>query len=258
MHIEGVGFAPIKGTAHTSYDEVALDAHGPVGDRALCLVDTGAARVLRTAQNPSLVAVTARWDGVSLEVALPGGETASGAPEPTGERLTCDYWGRPAELELLDGPHAELFASYLGAPVRLAAAPRGQVVYGAPVSLVSTASMRELATRLGRAEVAAQGARFRATVLVDGLLAHEEDDWVGREVALGDARVRVRQRVPRCAVVDLDPRTGRRDLGVLKALAGYRPRDAGGELCFGVDAEVSVPGVIRPGDAVRVLGQPGG
>ncbi|GAB2874624.1 MOSC domain-containing protein [Nocardioides pacificus] len=258
MQIQQVGFAAIKGTRHTSYGQVLLDARGPVGDRAFCLVDVDAARVLRTVQNPSLLAVSVESGESSLDVVLPGGEAARGVPAPTGERLACDYWGRTAELELLDGPHSDLFSSYLGRPVRLAAAPRGQVVYGASVTIVSTASMRELASRMGRPELAGQSARFRATVEVDGHVPHQEDEWVGREITLGDAVVRVRGRVPRCAVIDHEPATGVKDAAVLKTLASYRPRDAAtGDLCFGVDAEVTVPGTIRPGDAVSPAGAPG-
>jgi uncharacterized protein YcbX len=65
-------------------------------------------------------------------------------------------------------------------------------------------------------------------------------------VRLGDATVLVRGTVPRCAVVDIDPGTGLRTEGVLKALAGYRLVDQ--EVHFGVDAVVVEPGAVRAGD----------
>ena len=137
MRVAAVGFTPVKGMRHASYDAVLLGEHGPVGDRAFCLVDVPRRQVLRTVQNPSLVAVRARWDGRVLDLVLPSGETSSAAPTPSGDRITCDYWGRVAALDLLDGPHAALVSSWLGFPVRLAAAPPGAVVYGAPVSVMS-------------------------------------------------------------------------------------------------------------------------
>jgi uncharacterized protein YcbX len=250
--VAAVGFAPVKGLRHTSYDEVVLDRHGAVGDRAFCLVDVAGRRVLKTVQNPSLVAVRAAWDGSRLALVLPSGEAASAAPQPTGEELVCDYWGRPATLSLLDGPHAALVSSYLGADVRLAAAPPGQVVYGAPVTLVSLASLRSLAAGLGRPGLADEPARFRPTMVVDDLDPWAEEDWVGRTVRVGAAVVRINALVPRCAVVDLDPATGVPDAPVLKALAG-RPDPAppgAPELPFGLDAFVVTPGVVRPGDPV--------
>jgi uncharacterized protein YcbX len=63
--------------------------------------------------------------------------------------------------------------------------------------------------------------------------------------------VRVRGVVPRCAVVDLDPETGRNDALVLAELAGYRQSQ--GEINFGVDAVVTGAGRVRAGDQV-VLG----
>ena len=247
MRVAAVGFTPVKGMRHASYDAVVLDEQGPVGDRAFCVVDVPRRRVLKTVQNPSLVAVRARWDGHVLDLALPSGETASSVPTPSGERVTCDYWGREAALDLLDGPHAALVSSWLGFPVRLAAAPRGAVVYGAPVSVVSLASLRDLADRLGRPDLVAEAARLRATVVLDTDEPYAEEAWMGRTLRLGAASVRVNASIPRCAVVDLDPATGVASAPLLKALAGRSET-----LDLGVDAHVVEPGVVRPGDLVEV------
>ena len=255
MRVAAVGFTPVKGMRHTSYDTVVLDEHGPVGDRAFCVVDVPERRVLRTVQNPSLVAVRPRWDGRVLDLVLPSGETASAAPTASGERITCDYWGRQAALDLLDGPHAALVSSWLGVPVRLAAAPPGAVVYGAPVSVVSLASLRDLSDRVGRPDLVREAARLRATVVVDTEEPYVEETWAGRTLRLGAATVRVNAPIPRCAVIDLDPVTGVPSARLLQALAG-RPDAASGELHFGVDAHVVEPGVVRPGDVVEVDHQP--
>ena len=253
MRVTAVGFTPVKGTRHASYDAVVLDEHGPVGDRAFCVVDVPRRRVLRTVQNPSLLAVGARWDGRVLDLVLPSGETASAAPAPSGERVTCDYWGREAALDLLEGPHAALVSSWLGIPVRLAAAPRGAVVYGAPVSVVSLASLRDLAGRLGRPDLVGEAARLRATVVVDTDEPYAEETWAGRTLRLGAATVRVNAPIPRCAVIDLDPATGVASASLLKALAGRSDT-----LGLGVDAHVVEPGVVRPGDLVDLAPTPPG
>jgi uncharacterized protein YcbX len=245
VHVRRIGFTPLKGTRHAEHPAVQLDAEGPVGDRALCLVDPARDRVLRTVENPALLQVDAALLGDELRVDLPSG-TVTGIPAPTGEVLALDYWGREAKLELLDGPWSGAFSAHLGYDVRLARAARaGEVVYGGSVTLVTTSSVARLGQWLG---VAAAPERFRATFVVDtgDLAPHAEDGWVGHEVALGEAVVRVRGRVPRCAVVDLNPRTGVRDVPVLKALAGYRL--SGSDVHFGVDAEVVVPGRVAEGD----------
>jgi uncharacterized protein YcbX len=251
VHVERIGFSALKGGRHVARPASMLAADGPVGDRVLCLVDPERDRVLRTVENPSMVQAVAHVEGEVLRVDLPSG-TVEGVPEGTGELVTVDYWGRDAEVELLAGPWSQAFSAHLGYDVRLARPTRtGSVVYGGSVTLVSTGSVARLGRELGRPVLSE---RFRATYLVDteDLDPHAEDRWVGREVRLGEARVRVRGRVPRCAVVDLDPVSGARDTPVLATLAGYRRYD--GEICFGVDAEVTVPGRVSVGDPV-VLGR---
>ena len=251
MHVERIGFTPLKGGRHVEHPASTLAAHGPVGDRVLCLVDPARDRVLRTVENPTMVQAVARVDGDVLRVDLPAG-TVEGTPAPTGDLRTVDYWGRDAKVELLDGPWSAAFSEHLGYAVRLARPVRaGDVVYGGSVTLVTTASIALLAQKLGR-PVGSE--RFRATYLLDAddLEPHGEDVWVGREIRLGEATLRVRGVVPRCAVIDLDPVSGSRDVRVLQTLAGYRRCD--GEICFGVDAEVAVPGRVSLGDPV-VLGR---
>lgn len=253
MQVTRVGSTPLKGARHVAHDAVTLDAAGAVGDRHFCLVDSSRARVLRTAENPRLLAILARWDGSSLDLGLPSGETATGAPESTGELVEADYWGRQVSLAVMAGPHAELASAYLGFPVHLAAAPRGEVIYGSSISLVTTASVRRLAAHLGLVGEPLDPARFRATLVLDvGDEAFLEDHWAGRELDVGEARIRLAEPIPRCAVVDLDPATGRRDALVLKALGSLRPGPGPRRLAFGWDAVVTRPGVVRPGDRLRI------
>ncbi|MGC2942028.1 MULTISPECIES: MOSC domain-containing protein [unclassified Brevibacterium] len=122
-------------------------------------------------------------------------------------------------------------------------APRSAVVYGSPISIVTTASLRDLSRRMAESDPAApdlvaQAARFRATVVIDTDEPYAEETWAGQMINLGDRTVRIGAPIPRCAVMDLDPLTGDRNASVLKSLAGYRPRNAAGEPLFGVYAEV--------------------
>lgn len=249
LEVVRAGFAPVKGTRHLSLDQVVLDEHGAVRDRGYALVevdpgDPTRGRVLRTVQNPSLVAVTAELAGEQLDVALPTGESVSATPVATGETVTCDYWGREVALELVAGPHAELFSRWLGRPVRLARANRGDVIFAGSLTITTTASMRDLSERAGHPSLREQGARFRSTVVVETDEPYAEDGWVGRTVRLGAATVRIGVPIPRCAVIDVDPETGTRDVRLLKTLSGYRPRNRAGEPVFGMFAEVLTHGVV--------------
>lgn len=239
VRVRSVGFTPIKGTRHLLQPDTEFDERGPVGDRRFCLVDTDRQQVLRTVQNPSLVAVYARLQGSELEVRLPDGQSVRAEPVPSGETLTCDYWGRAVEAELTLGSHDDLLSSWLGKPVRLAKVPRGDVVYGEPITIVATASIRDLGTRTGHPDLVAEAARFRATALIETDTPYVEETWAGREMSLSNgARVRIGEAIPRCAVIDLDPVTGARGTRIMKTLANYGGGNAKGEPFFGVYARV--------------------
>lgn len=251
MHVTRIGFTPLKGARHVEHPSVDLSVDGPVGDRVLCLVDPARDRVLRTVENPTMVRVLATLTGDRLSVTLDD-RTAAAVPRPTGDVRKVDYWGRVAEVELLDGPWARQLSAHVGYDVALARPVHaGEVVYGGSVSLVTSASLHRLSALAGRP---VEGARFRPTFVVDvgGEPPLVEEHWVGREVTLGEAVVRVRGVVPRCAVVDLDPVSGAKDLPVLATLAGYRRGE--GEVLFGVDADVVRPGRVELDDPV-VLGR---
>ncbi len=241
--VRSAGFAPVKGMRHRPVPRLELDQRGAVGDRAWCLVDVGARRVLRTVQHPSLMGVVASVDGGSLALTLPDGSSVDAVPEASGETVTCDYWGRSVPLTLTEGPHAELVSRFLGTDVRLAAAPRGGVVFGDPVTLVGTATLDDLTARLGRP---VEAARFRATLVVETDEPYLEDTWLGTEVGVGGACLRVGVPVPRCAVIDHDPDTGEKDLRLLKALVGSRPTNTAGEPVLGVYAACVRAGVVVP------------
>jgi uncharacterized protein YcbX len=186
-----------------------------------------------------------------LTTTLPG-RTVEGVPSPTGETLKVDYWGRVAALDVVDGPWAAAYAEHLGLPadelVLARSAHPGEVVYGAPVSLVTTSSLGLLEQRFGGPVDSAQ---FRATFTVDTGEgpAHVEDDWVGRRLRVGTAEIEVRSVLPRCAVLDHDPASGTRRQRVLAVLAGYRQHAT--EVGFGVDAVVTDPGRVQLGDRVE-------
>jgi uncharacterized protein YcbX len=235
LDVRTAGFSPVKGMRHLPMPAVRLDAHGPVGDRAWCLVDVAARSVLRTVQHPSLIGVIARVEGDELSMTLPSGESVAAPARGSGETVACDYWGRQVALSLVGGPHDALVSDLLGRDVRLAAAPRGGVVFAAPVTVVAAASLDA---------VGAEAARFRATLVVETDEPWVEDSWLGTSFAVGSARIRVGGPVPRCAVIDHDPSTGVKDRRLLKELVATRPTNDAGEPVFGVYAEVVRPGTV--------------
>ena len=58
---------------------------------------------------------------------------------------------------------------------------------------------------------------------LDGVAAHEEDDWIGSRVQLGEAQIVVNGDVGRCVVTSHDPDRGITDLDTLGTLVATGP-----------------------------------
>jgi len=232
---------------------VKLTTHGVREDRRFYLVDDRA-RMVNGKQLGMLNEVVAAYDddARTLELRFPDGSVVDGAVE-LGEQLQTRFYARPARARELRGPFAAALSDHVGRPVRLvegidrSGIDRGR---GGALSLVSRASLATLARAAGAGEVDAR--RFRMLVVVDGLdEPHEEDTWVGEQIEVGGARVRVRGHVGRCDITHRHPETGRADLQTLDVLRSYRGGlETTEPLAFGIYGEVLRPGPIAVGDAV--------
>jgi hypothetical protein len=112
------------------------------------------------------------------------------------------------------------------------------------VHIINLASLRELERLMGKR---VDPMRFRANILLDGLPAFAEMQWVDRELAVGDVQLRVFARTERCEATNVDPETGTRDLAIPRFLL-----KTFGHSDFGVYARVATAGTIRRGDPVRL------
>jgi uncharacterized protein len=233
--------APVKGLRVTPAQELDIGPTGAAGDRQFLVVDADNALLLST-RTPKLLEIAPRWDGDTLALTFPDGAEVAAVPEPGEPAVTANYEGRPIAGRLVEGELAAALSEHLKRPVRrIARDPGERGADDAPVTLMSQASFDALAVPDPR--------RFRMTITIDGVGAWEEHGWGGRELAVGDAVVRVTEPVPRCVVTTRDPDSGRRDAPTLKLLADLRGKR---DVTFGVWCEVVAPGRIRVGDAVAL------
>ena len=165
---------------------------------------------------------------------------AIGVRLPTG----LDTGELLAEASALEAAGAELLWADEGAVDR--------TPDGGTVSLVSRASLERLRDKLGVEEYV-DGRRFRMLFEIDGVGAHEEDEWIGARVRVGDAELAPLGDVGRCVVTTRSPDTGQFAYDTLKALANYRREGVTERLPFGVYCDVVVPGRVRVGDPVRAV-----
>ena len=83
------------------------------------------------------------------------------------------------------------------------------------------------------------------------MAAWEEQKWIGREVRIGDVQFKVVNPVTRCLATHAHPRTGKRDLPIMKTLLQLLPA---ARPTFAVMMTADRGGRIRIGDKVEVKG----
>ena len=110
-------------------------------------------------------------------------------------------------------------------------------------------SLAAVAAALG--DPALSEARFRSNIIVSGLAAWEEQNWVGHTLRIGQVAFDVVKPKVRCLATHANPRTGERDRPVMptlmKAFAQIEPTFAVGMVTRGAS------GTIRVGDNVSLI-----
>jgi hypothetical protein len=247
-----LNIAPVRSLGLETREEIDLGPDGVAEDRRFYVIDAGD-RLVDQLTSGAMVQVGS-WtnlDATRLRLTFPDGTIVEDEVKLDGA-IETHIHGRTAEGHIVEGPWAAILTDFVGRPVRIVRCDRiGGTRKAHPATLVSDGSMDAIGAVLGAGDLDAR--RFRMLIELDGADAHEEDTWIGCQIGLGGAILRISAPVPRCAMTTHDPETGLRDYDTLRAIKEYRGQVDGKDLMFGVWGEVERPGVIRLGDEVRVL-----
>ena len=258
-----LSIAPVRALGLQHPDSIELGAGGVLEDRRFYLVDDHGRLVDRLLAGELVrVAAETNAEATWLRMTFPDGavledEVRLDAP------IHTEMYGRVAIGHLVDGRWAAALEPFAHRRVRLVRCDspggtrirEGETNVRNAVSLVSDGSLAELAGQLGVRAV--DGRRFRMLIELEGAGAHEEDTWIGEEVAVGSAVLHVTKPDARCAITTQDPDTGERDLDTLRTIIryrGFRQDDSERKSDFGVLGDVHRPGRVSVGDPVRVVG----
>ncbi len=241
---------PVKGLTPEALESVTIEAGATMPfDRAYAIENgTGSFDPARPAylpkihflmlmKNEQLSSLDCRFEDASrtLRIFRDGAEAACGGLETEAGRAGIE----------------DFFAGYIPA-----AALRGRLrVVSAPghsfsdvaakcLHIVNLESVRALATIMGQP---VDYRRFRANIVIDGVPAWSELDWVGKSLEAGGARLELFKRTERCAATNVDPVTGRRDMKIPSLLSRTL-----GHSDFGVYARVTQAGNIAVGDGLSL------
>jgi uncharacterized protein len=185
---------PVKSMSGAALDTADVSGGGLAGDRSWAVVDD-AGETVTAAQEPRLREVTTRLLDGELRLDVPG-----------------------AQPGLAADAAAEALSGWLGRPLQLAHREGTGFVDVAPVHLVSHSSMRHAAEHAETCD-ACDIAAPRANLVLELDGEGTEGDWLGREVVVGDAVLRMTRRPNHC---------------------------------LGAYAEVARPGRVAVGDAVTL------
>ena len=250
MRVSRLSIAPVKGLGLVHPQEVLLRRDGVRNDRRFYLVDPDGRLVNnKTCGELMQVRVDVSDDADQLALQFPGGASVAGEVAVAAP-VETSFYGRPVAGRLVEGPWSEALSEHAGRPLRLVRADEqgGGIDRVHVVSLISDGSLRALGRRGDVEHV--DGRRFRMTIELEGCEEHEEDDWIGSEVDVGEALILVAGPVGRCVVTTRNPDTGVSDLDTLDLLAGYRTLREVKSFGCGVCGDVLVEGTVRVGDSL--------
>jgi MOSC domain-containing protein len=249
--VSKLAIAPVKGLALRHPTEVVLGLHGVAENRRFFLVGSDGRHRSGLAFGP-LAAIVPDYDSASERLVLrfPDGATIDGDVSTVDGEVHVP-WGaaRVIHARVVSGPFSRALSDYVGMELRLVRTNDDAHPQSYPASIVSQASLDEL-ERSADLPGPLDDRRFRMLVTVAGSEAFEEDRWVGAEVRLGEAVVRIALPTARCATTTRDPATGQRDWDALRALKDLRGLSPQQTVDFGVYAAVVTPGRVAVGDEV--------
>jgi uncharacterized protein YcbX len=189
----------------------------------------------RGAKAPALMAIDATWDEKSRKMILRHPDLGEIAFNPDTDADAFVAWSAP------------LMPAGRAASARMVSVPdRGMTDTDFPsIALLNMASHRDVAKRADCPDLSAL--RWRGNFWIEGLEPWAEMNWIGREVQIGNAVLRIREQITRCLATTANPETGARDVDTLAVLQTLGHQE------FGIYAEVIRDGSVRVDDKVTLL-----
>ncbi len=234
---------PVNGLQGERLEESRVLSTGVPGDHLYALRSVRSNRILdpksylfswgESLGHPAMLELTARLSG-----------------DPEGEHEVTIETSGATVCTTNDPEMNRLVSASLGDDVELVRYPRiveSRVRAGRTLHLLSTASLAHMTRAYPKGAFDVR--RFRPNILVateQDLQGCVEDGWVGRDIELGDLRLRVEKPNARCKVTTMGQPGIVEDAQILQTIQGVH----GGSL--GVMCTAIAEGILRVGDRVQL------
>ena len=275
---------PVKSMMGERIDASDVSERGLAGDRAYALLDVETGKVV-SAKRPRfwgrMLEFRPRFETEpstsgsvpAVSITLPDGSSVT-STEPDVDQRLSEALGRKVSIVTgsddqamleevwIEEKNSEPYGPVIGSeggdrlieiPASMGAPPGTFFDYSA-IHLVTTGTLGRLADAYSAGTFDRR--RFRPNLVVEvpeeGFV---ENEWVGRNLSVGDLLLEVLVPTPRCVMTTLPQGDLPRDSGILRTAASSNPLPFGPFLaqpCVGVYAEVLTGGTIRVGDAVGI------
>ena len=265
---------PVKSMQGEDFDQAPVTEGGIIGDRGFALIDKATGKVAsakypkkwrRLIQFSASFTKTPKAEGPlpPLSITQPdgtvliasGGDLDAELSNIIGREVTLtSVQPDTVSVERLDPLAEDEIIVDIGDFMM-----KGRFADYAPIHLVTTASLAELAKR--SPDVQFDLRRFRPNIVVEapeGQTGFVENEWVGRVISIGkEVRLRVTDPTPRCALPTLAQSDLPQDQNVIRTIVDHNkvavPAFDGAELpCVGIYAFVEQTGVLQKGDELRI------
>ncbi|WP_120003851.1 MOSC domain-containing protein [Nesterenkonia muleiensis] len=223
LSIRSIRRYPVKSMGGESLSTVEVDPRGLAGDRWYAVTDqdgklASGKNGTRFRRHDAVFGYSASTYGTSVQITGAGCTWAVGEPELNDE-----------------------LSGVFGVPVTVRAESAVPHYDGGAVSLIGSATLDWMVERWG---VNADPRRLRVNLVLATEEPFVEETWAGCELAVGEVRLEVERRIPRCRMIDINQDGAEAEGALLKLLGEHR------ELCAAVYAGVVAPGSISSGDPV--------
>ena len=273
---------PVKSMLGESLEVVTLGEKGIPGDRAWAIRDEVRGGIQGGKKIAGLMSCAARyveWPGSGAapapQIELPNGDrfrasepdAAKRIGEAVGRELTLwpilpaealDHYRRgvPDNPDLMQELRA-IFGREPGEPLPdIGKFPPELIEYGSPLGtyfdafplmLLSEQSLASLAAVAPDSRIDVR--RFRPNLLIktEGAERFPEQEWIGKRLRIGDARLAIRLECPRCVMTTHGFADLPEDPGIMRKLV----TEVEGNL--GVYANIEAAGEVRRGDPIHLL-----
>lgn len=255
--IKKIVIYPIKSLAGISVESAEAKTEGFVNDRRMMLVDESG-KFVSQREIPQMVRLKTSFQDDKFVVSDGRSKVMISNHDISSDIETVSVWKSKMKAYSINTEYDQWFSEVLGRKLRLVRMGEKSKRYrklfkppfstyvsfadGYPYLILGTASMAELNNRCS---MKMNSDRFRANIIIESQIPHEEDDW--SEINLGTARFQNIKPCVRCIMTTIDQQTAVMSKEPLATLSQYRNKN--NKILFGSNMVCLTEGIVTVGDS---------